>query len=66
MKALISVLCILYGLVSLFAPEPIWRLGERMRYKDQREPSKAGLALVRVEGVAIIALALLLLTQTGG
>lgn len=63
----LMMVIIIYGLVSLFAPEAIWELGERMRYKDSdREPSTASLVLIRLEGLILIGAALFGLFQSCG
>lgn len=51
------IILIVYGVVSLLGPEAIWELEERMRYKDSdREPSSAALVMIRISGLAIIAI----------
>ncbi len=54
---ILLIIMMIYGAVSIFAPEGIWELEERMRYKDSdREPSTASLVMIRLSGVAVIAL----------
>lgn len=63
----IMIVVIIYGLVSLFAPEGIWELRERMRYKDSnREPSTASLVLIRLQGLILIGIAIFALLQSCG
>lgn len=65
MPVVIGIILILYGLASLFAPEGIWELQERMRYKDSdREPSDISLVMIRLSGVAVIAVTILGMAQS--
>ena len=59
------IILIVYGVVSLLGPEAIWELEERMRYKDSdREPSSAALLMIRISGLAVIAITIFGMVQS--
>ncbi|RKJ42125.1 hypothetical protein D7X94_01230 [Acutalibacter sp. 1XD8-33] len=59
MFIVLLIVFVIYGIVSLAAPEAIWELEERMRYKDSdREPSTAALVMIRLSGVLMTGVAI--------
>ena len=58
---IIIIIATVYGLACLLGPEAVWELRERMRYKDSdREPSYAGLVMIRLQGAVLIVAAVIL------